>query len=137
MNPDLDRQQNRNRWPFPDDSPVQRARHIAIMYRTRLRAVDRAAADDCDATARQFGETWIAPEAVAYPDDKEVTTDEAASMANVTVDTIRQWACMPHPEKPGEPLLPRFGKRGRQRTYIARKVREAAAAVTRAKRQSA
>lgn len=45
------------------------------------------------------------------------------------------WACMRHPEKPEEILLPRFGWRGRSRTYLVGAVRAAAGAMMRAKRR--
>lgn len=134
MNPDLD-QQGRTRWPFPGDTQLDRARKIAQMYRTRLRALNTDACDDADRTAAEFGETWVTPQLAVVDDADAITGDEAADLVNVTEDVIRQWACTDHPEKPGEMLLPRFGWRGRKRTYLAGQVREAAGAVMRAKRR--
>lgn len=134
MNPDLDRQA-RTTWPFPGDTSLDRARKIALMYRARLRALNSDACDDADQTAAAFGETWVAPQLATVDDSDAITGDEAADLVNVTEDVIRQWACTAHPEKAGEMLLPRFGWRGRKRTYLAGQVREAAGAVMRTKRR--
>lgn len=127
MRPDLDRQ-DRNPWPFPHDTTLDRTRKIALMYRQHLRTLNPAISDQLDQTAASFGETWMLDKPDTSPDDDhDVTTDEAADLAGVSADTIRKWACMPHPAEPGRNLLPRFGRRNRQRTYLAQHVREAAA----------
>jgi hypothetical protein len=125
VNPDRDRQDRRNPWPNPLDTPLDRARRIAGMYRARLRALDAAACDVLDETAVSFGEGWMLEREETIADDQEVTTAEAAHLACVHPDVIRRWACMPHPDHPDRPLLARFGWRGRERTYVAKKVREA------------
>jgi hypothetical protein len=102
------------------------------MYRARLRALDRAAADECDTVAAGFGEDWMLDREMVVEPHREVTTAEAARLVNVHPDTIRRWACMNHPERPDDPLLPRFKMRGRERTYLAESVRLAASAMRRA-----
>lgn len=131
MNPDLDRQGRRAVWPNPVDSPLERARRVAGMYRARLRALDSAACDDCDATAVGFGETWMLDKPDLVDPDRELTTTEAANLVNTTPKRIREWACLDHPEEPGGPLLPRFKMRGRERTYLAKDVLAAAAVMRR------
>jgi hypothetical protein len=130
VNPELDRQNRRNPWPNPLDTPLDRARRIAGMYRSRLRALDTSACDILDDTAASFGETWMLEREETIGDDQDLTTTEAAQLACVSEDTIRKWACTNHPEDDTRKLLPRFGWRGRKRTYIAGKVREAAALAT-------
>lgn len=126
MNPDLDRQDRRSPWPNPLDTPLDRARRIAGMYRARLRALDAGACDVLDETAVSFGEDWMLERPDIVEADAELTTAQAASLVRVHPDTIRKWACLPHPTEDERRLLPRFGWRGRERTYIAAKVIEAA-----------
>lgn len=132
MNPDLDKQRTGNRWPYPLDTPIDRARKIAGMYRSRLRALDVAACDLLDDTAVSFGEDWMLDKPDIVDPDQELTTLEAADLVHVHPDTIRKWACAKHPTLRDQPLLPRFKKRGRERTYLAGQVLQAAAIVRRA-----
>lgn len=132
MNPDLDRQDRSALWPFPLDTALDRARKVAGMYRSRLRALDVAVCDVLDDTAVSFGEDWMIDKPDLVDPDRELTTSEAADLVQVHPDTIRKWACAPHPTERDQPLLPRFKKRGRERTYLAGKVLEAAALVRRA-----
>lgn len=132
MNPDLDRQPRRNPWPNPVDTPLDRARRIAGMYRSRLRAFDSVACDILDETAVSFGEDWMLERPNVVDPSREITTGEAAELVHVHPDTIRKWACAAHPTDPGRPLLPRFKMRGRERTYLAGQVLEAAAVIRRA-----
>lgn len=132
MNPDLDEQGRRGAWPWPLDNEVDRARKVAMMYRERLRTLSRPACDQADEVAAGFGEDWMLAKPQRVEENQELTTVEAAQLVKVTVDKIRKWACADHPERPGEPLLPRFKKRGKERTYLAQHVLAAAAAVRRA-----
>lgn len=125
----LDDQGRRGTWPNPVDTPLDRARRIAGMYRARLRALDRDACDDCDATAVGFGETWMVEKPDIVDPTREMTTNEAAELAQTSPEAIRHWARCKHPDDPTRMLLPRFGWRGRERTYIAGKILEAAALV--------
>lgn len=129
MNPNLDRQprQNQRTWPNPVDTPLDRARKIAGMYRARLGALDPAARAECDATAASFGETWMLDQPDIIDPDRELTTIEAAELVNVPAQRIRKWAGLNHPEHADQPLLPRFKMRGRERTYLAANVLAAAA----------
>ncbi len=131
MNPGLDRQGRRNQWPWPVDTPTDRARKIANMYRAQLRALNRSACDILDDTCRDFGETWMLDKEDLVKPDDELTTTQAAELVNATPKRIREWACLDHPDQPGQPLLPRFKMRGRERTYLAQHVLAAAATMGR------
>jgi hypothetical protein len=131
VNPDLDKQGRRSLWPYPLDTDLDKAHKIANMYRSRLRALDLDACNLLDDTVTAFGETWMLDKPEIVDPDREVTTRQAADLAQVHPDTIRKWACLRHPEDPTRELLPRFKMRGRERTYLAGKVLEAAAAVRR------
>lgn len=111
-------------WPYPDHDPTVRARRVAGMFRAALRSVSVTVADECDDRAKAFGETWMLDGEDLVDDDRELTTAQAAELVNVTVKTIRNWACLDHPERSGK-LLPRFGHVGRETTYIAADVRAA------------
>lgn len=130
MIPDYDRQTN-PRWPNHLDGPTQRARAVARMYRAHLRAVRPDLCDQADATAAQFGESWPLERPDVIDPDRELTTTEAAELVNVPANTLHKWAGMNHPDDPDRPLLPRFKKRGRERTFLAGQVLEAAAIVGR------
>ncbi len=127
MNPDLDHQDRRNPWPWPVDTPLDRARKVAGMYRQHLKTAAPAVCATLDDTVRGFGEDWLLDREQVIDPDREVTTSEAAEMVRVHPDTVRRWACLEHPDDPTRPLLARYGRRGRERTYIAGKVIEAAA----------
>lgn len=131
MNPDRDKQDQRNPWPWPVDTPLDRARKVAHMYRGRLKALAPAACAEADQLVRHYGETWLLDKERLVEPGQELTTVQAAELAQVPVKRIREWACATHPEKPGEPLLPRFKMRGRERTYLAEHVLAAAAAMRR------
>jgi hypothetical protein len=126
VNPELDRQPRRV-WPNPVDTPLDRARKVAGMYRARLRTVDLDACNDCDATATSFGETWMLEKPDVVDPYQDWTTSEAAEQVGVSQGTIRKWACWPHPTVPDRMWLPRFGQRNGERTYLAQHVLEAAA----------
>lgn len=132
MNPDLNEQPRRSTWPWPVDTELDRARKIARMYRHHLRTSSPGTCAVLDETARGWdqGDWLIEKEDVVDP-NQALTTAEAAELVRVTPKRIREWACANHPEKPGEPLLPRFKMRGRERTYLAVNVLAAAAAMRR------
>lgn len=113
-------------WPFPGDNEAQRARTIAQAYRNQLHAAAPQLCRLLDERMRAFGQLWIINEELAAPDDQPVTTAEAAMLVSVRQETIRQWACTPHPDDPQRMVLPRYDMRGRHRTYLAGDVRTAA-----------
>lgn len=91
MNPDLDRQPSRNPWPHPGDTPLQRARRLAIAYRQHLNTTNPDVCAALDDAARSYGENWVCDNLVTVPDDELLTTDQAAELAGVDPETVRQW----------------------------------------------
>lgn len=91
MNPDLDKQRKRNPWPYDGDTPLQRARRIALAYREHLKTANPEVCRALDDMAAQFGETWVLEHLVTTPPDALLTTAESAELAGVDVETIRQW----------------------------------------------
>lgn len=132
MNPDLNEQPRRAAWPWPVDTELDRARKVARMYRHHLHTANPGACAVLDETVRGFGQgEWLIEKEQIVEPDQELTTAQAAALVRVPVERIRKWACADHPEKPGEPLLPRFKMRGKERTYLAQHVLAAAAAMRR------
>ena len=78
-------------WPYPGDSPVARARRVALAYRTVLLQVDEAACRALDERMFGWGQSWVAPQiAVVQPDDWLPST-LAADLAGVEAATVRRW----------------------------------------------
>lgn len=119
------------RWPHPKDSLVTIARKVAIAYRTHLHTANPRACAALDDAMRDFGQLWVVPTPVTDDGLSEVTTREAADLVGVSRETIRQWACTPHPADPTRMLLPRFKMRGRERTYLLQDVVEVKAVADR------
>lgn len=90
MNPDLDKQPGRNRWPHPGDSPLARARRIAQMYRQHLHAANPDLCDQADTTAQRFGETWVIPKVVTAHDDDMLDPADAADFLCTSTANIRR-----------------------------------------------
>jgi len=132
---DHDRKRNPH-WPWPDHQPVDRARRLAQAWRAIALRADPDAVQAVDQRAAMWGETWWRDREEHIDDDRELTTSEAAELVNVAPKTIRNWATLNHPEKPGK-LLPRFGRKGKETVYIAADVRAAAAALRRAQHRRA
>lgn len=106
-------------WPYAGDSITDIARKIAIAYRTHLHAASPSACDVLDEVMRHYAQLWLLPDTQALAPTDELTTSQAAARAGVSATRIRAWACQRHPVREGEAKLPRFGWRGRERTYLA------------------
>lgn len=119
-----------DKWPWPGDTPTERARRIANSLLMLLPADERPI---WTARAHAIGETWLGETLVRWTAEDAVNGQEAAQLVHVSEDIIRKWATKAHPDDPGKPLLPRFKMRGRCRTYLVRDVLDAAAAVRRAR----
>jgi hypothetical protein len=115
-------------WPWPTDTPVTIARKAAMAYRAALGLSNRDLRDQVDQALAEVGQTWMLEVVVTVEADglDEVTTSEAAELVHVPPHRIHQWASARHPDDPSRPLLPRFSKRGRERTYLVRDVVAAA-----------
>lgn len=79
------------RWPYPGDSPLARARRLAGAYRAALQTANPAACTDLDNLAQRWGETWLAPTPARHNLDDWLSPADAADLAAVTTNTLRQW----------------------------------------------
>lgn len=117
-------------WPFPGENAIAKARRVAMAYRAALGLNNRPLRDEIDASMVELGETWVtaADAEITYHGDgmDALTTAEAAEVAHVPTYEINRWATLEWPGEPGRPLLPRFRRKGRSMTYLARDVVAAA-----------
>jgi len=112
------------RWPWPEDTPTERARAIANSLLALLPAAERPI---WVARAHALGEIWLGERLLTYTPDQAITGEQAAELLSLPSYEIRRWACMRHPAEPNRPLLPRAGRSGRHQTYLLRNVLDAAA----------
>jgi hypothetical protein len=113
-------------WLWPQETILERARHVARIYREHLHTMSRDRCDALDRALAEMGVTWITTREVVYEDTDAITVDLAAELVGRTETVIHKWANKPHPEDPARPLLPRHGWDGRRRTFLVGHVREAA-----------
>lgn len=78
-------------WPWPADTPLDRARRLAQSYRAALVAVHADTADAIDAWAVDHGQGWVVGATWDYDEDELLTFQQAADRANVQVRTVYQW----------------------------------------------
>lgn len=78
-----------SRWPFPADTPTERARRIANSLLAliaddveRKRAVEQA---------HRYGETWLGATLLRFTPDDVVRPAEAAGLVDVTPAILRNW----------------------------------------------
>lgn len=82
---------NTDPWPWPGDSPLDRARRVARTYRDSLHSLDPALCATVDQRCRDLGQSWIVPKPLTYSADDQLTADEVADMCDVQPSTVRQW----------------------------------------------
>jgi hypothetical protein len=77
-------------YPYRGDSPLVQARRLAHAYRGALLLADQPACQRLDKLAEAWGLTWAVPRAVAYDPDEWLPPADAASVACISTDTLRQ-----------------------------------------------
>lgn len=78
-------------WPWPADTPTDRARRIARSYRDALHAVDPDRCARLDAEATRLGQGWVVPQIVTVAPDDLLTRWQAAEFCQVRAKTITEW----------------------------------------------
>ena len=78
------------RWPFPGDTPLVRARRVAIAYRHRLFEADRAGCDKLDVKIAEWGEMWAVPRLVTVDEHSVLGPAGAAEYLGVSTAEIRR-----------------------------------------------
>lgn len=116
-------------WPWPEDTPLHQARRVANTLLKLLHDVDPLGAQIARSQIHTYGLTWLGSTLVTREPGDIVTTPEAAELLGVSEDTVRRWACTPHPDehRAGEMLLRRAGRRGRHQTHVVQDLWQAQA----------
>jgi len=86
-------------WPFPADTPLERARKIAQSYRSALLNTDPAICAKLDERAMEIGQKWIKPVDVEGDLDTLMTAMQVADMFGLDARTVRQWGTRGHIER--------------------------------------
>lgn len=76
-------------WPFPDDSSIERARRVAVAYRTALQIADPGTCAQLDERMRYFNQGWVLGQLSTRDDNDLVSGREAAELLSVTPGAIR------------------------------------------------
>jgi hypothetical protein len=78
-------------WPWPADTPLDRARRIASEFRDALSTRDPEEAARMEDRAVALGQGWIKPKVVQFEDDELLTFQEAADYCSVRPRTVDMW----------------------------------------------
>ncbi|MBF6459817.1 hypothetical protein IU433_12295 [Nocardia puris] len=96
-------------WPFPADTPLERARRIAASYRTALASVAPELCTQLDAKAVALGQTWVRPIETEVVDlDQMLTAEQVGELLCVAPRTVRMWGYRGHIERLGEDGKPLY-----------------------------
>lgn len=87
---DADTRRGRSRWPFPNDTPADRARTIANQLLRDLAQLDPDAAEQLRGQAHALGETWLGA-APQLTDGGWLTRQDVADLAGVDPRTVSWW----------------------------------------------
>lgn len=79
------------RWPWPADSPLDRARRLLGSYRAALGKADPLACARIDEWALAHGQAWVVPAAWPYADDELITCQQVADLCHVEIRTVYHW----------------------------------------------
>ena len=78
-------------WPWPADTPLDRARRIAQSYRDALFAHKPAECEHLDRKAAELGQGWIIPQVLVHSADDQLNTEQVAEFCNVQPRTVDAW----------------------------------------------
>lgn len=81
----------RRPWPWPGDTPTERARKIAAGYRELALRQDPEAVARLDEQATVYGEGWIVPPLALAQLDDEITVEHAGQLVGRSPSAIYNW----------------------------------------------
>lgn len=88
----------RTSWPFPGDTPLDRARRCTHEYRDALLKVAPDVVSRIDEQLTALGEPWVAPQPVEFNLDDEYRPTQLSELLGgiPTPEAIRQWRTRGH-----------------------------------------
>lgn len=99
----------RDPWPFPADTPLERARKVGQSYRTALMSVDPEHCRLLDQKAVEVGQGWVRPFETEFADlNQLMTPDRVAEMFTLDPRTVRMWGYRGHVKVRGKEGRPRY-----------------------------
>lgn len=98
-----------NRWPFPGDLPVDRARLVALQYRELLWKLDPVTCAVVDEAAVLAGESWVLREWAIETEDDYVSVARAAELVGRSTRWVYAWARENHTAVRRRPTLVQLG----------------------------
>lgn len=87
----MNRPQEALRWPWPADTPLDRARRLLQSYRAALADVAPNAVTSLDLWALEHGQGWVIGQRWEVDEDELLTLDEVADLAQVQLATVYRW----------------------------------------------
>lgn len=78
-------------WPWPGDTPLDRARRVALSYREALLRHFPDDALDLDGKFAGWGEVWVSPLLSDIDLEEYVTVDVAAQHVGLTAKAVYAW----------------------------------------------
>lgn len=97
------------RWPWEQDSRIDKVKRIADSYRTALNAVDPQSCHIVDARMVECGQEWVCGQVVNV--DQLVTAQEAAAELGFSPVSVHAWA------RSSQEEIPVRGKRDGKSLY--------------------
>lgn len=79
-------------WPWPGDSPEDKAKRVALAYRQRLEACNPLAAAELDTYWQAHGAGWVTPAHTPLDLDEWLTPSEMADRLHIDPRRMRDWA---------------------------------------------
>jgi hypothetical protein len=96
-------------WPFPADTPLERARRIAQSYRAALLAIAPEHCHRLDEKAVDLGQGWVRPmESDVVDLDEALTAEQIGQLLSVAPRTVRMWGYRGHIERLDDDGRPRY-----------------------------
>ena len=96
-------------WPFPEDTPLERARRIAQSFRSALLSVAPDLCAQLEQRAVDLGQHWVRPMEMSVADlDELLSAEQLGEMFTIAPRLVRLWGYRGHIERLGEDGKPLY-----------------------------